>query len=47
MKKLIISITCGALLVGFALFLNTKDSGKNIAIGGEKEPSILSISKAA
>ncbi|KYD10238.1 hypothetical protein B4102_0144 [Heyndrickxia sporothermodurans] len=48
MKKLLLSITLGAFLLGgISIFSSTPENFKNIAAGGEKEPSILSISKAA
>ncbi|MED3648922.1 hypothetical protein [Heyndrickxia sporothermodurans] len=46
MKKIILSLTAGAFLIGGVLVMkDTQNSGdsKNIAAGGEREPSVLSI----
>ncbi|MED3654987.1 MULTISPECIES: hypothetical protein [Heyndrickxia] len=46
MKKIILSLTVGAFLMSGALIVkDTQNSSesKNIAAGGEREPSILSI----
>ncbi|WP_342540409.1 hypothetical protein MHI39_24190 [Heyndrickxia sp. FSL K6-6286] len=40
MKKVLVSFTLGALLFGGIIYSN--GSVKNIAAGGEKEPSVLS-----